>query len=54
MGHAGPPMAAPPGAVIGTEEFTALMTAEVPADITDELIAAIDKATDPEDDESTA
>ena len=42
-------------AAIGTEEFRALMTAEVPAGITDELTAAIDKATDPEEDgESTA
>ena len=41
-------------AAIGTEEFTALMTAEVPADLTDELTAAIDTATDPEDAESTA
>ena len=42
-------------AATGTEEFGALMTAEVPAGLTDELTAAIDKATDPEeDDESTA
>jgi tetratricopeptide (TPR) repeat protein len=42
-------------AAIGTEGFRALMTAEVPAGITDELTAAIDAATDPDEDaDSTA
>jgi hypothetical protein len=41
-------------AAIGTEEFTALMTAEITADIADELTAAIDKATDPDDPEEDA
>ena len=35
-------------AAIGAEEFAALMTAETPADIRDELTAAIDIATDPD------
>jgi hypothetical protein len=42
-------------AAIGIEEFSALMAAEVPVGIMDELTTAIDKATDLEEDgESTA